>query len=173
MRKASKGSKSMKKISAKLLAGAATLRRSEDGASAIEFGLIAPIMFFSLLATIDLGMAVNERMIVDQSLRAGAEQAMYDPGAAAVKAVAANAARQAFNVDGNGGSLGNMSINVSEYCACPSLTSTPVACNTLCTSPSGGSTSPYKYYSLAGQKTYDSIIIPTMTFNSNMTVMVR
>ncbi len=158
---------------AKLLANAATLRRNDDGASAIEFGLIAPIMFFALLATIDVGMAVNERMIVDQSLRAGAEQAMYDPGAATVKAVAANAARQAFNVDGSGGSLGNMSIDVSEYCACPSLTSTPVACNALCTTASGGSTSPYKYYSLAGQKTYDSIIIPTMTFNSNMTVMVR
>jgi pilus assembly protein CpaE len=165
----------MKTITRKLLAGTATLRGNEDGASAIEFGLIAPIMFFALLATIDLGMAVNERMIVDQSLRAGAEQAMYDPGAATVKAVAANAARQAFKVDGSGGSLGNMSINVSEFCACPSSTSTPVACGSLCTSPSSGgaSTSPYKYYSLAGQKTYDSIIIPTMTFNSNMTVMVR
>ena len=158
---------------ARLLANAATLRRNDDGASAIEFGLIAPIMFFALLATIDVGMAVNERMIVDQSLRAGAEQAMYDPGAATVKAVAANAARQAFNVDGTGGSLGNMSINVSEYCACPSLTSTPVTCNSLCTTAAGGSTSPYKYYNLTGQKTYDSIIIPTMTFNSNMTVMVR
>ena len=163
----------MKITTTKMLASAATLRKNDDGASAIEFGLIAPVMFFALLATIDLGMAVNERMIVDQSLRAGAEQAMYDPGAATVKAVAANAARHAFKVDGSGGSLGNMSINVSEYCACPSLTSTPVSCTSLCTSPSGGSTSPYKYYSLAGQKTYDSIIIPTMTFNSNMTVMVR
>ena len=158
---------------ARLLANAATLRRNDDGASAIEFGLIAPVMFFALLATIDIGMAVNERMIVDQSLRAGAEQAMYDPGAETVKAVAANAARQAFAVDGTGGSLGNMSINVTEYCACPSAASTPVACNSLCTTAAGGSTSPYKYYSLAGQKTYDSIIIPTMTFNSNITVMVR
>lgn len=163
----------MKSTLTRLLGRAASLRRNEDGSSAIEFGLITPILFFALLATIDIGMAVNERMIVDQSLRAGAEQAMYDPGAASVKAVAANAARQAFNVDGNGGSLGEMSINVSEFCACPSLTSTPVACNALCTTDAGGSTAPYKYYSLAGQKTYDSIIIPAMTFNSNMTVMVR
>jgi pilus assembly protein CpaE len=163
----------MKKITNKLLGSAANLRRSEGGASAIEFGLIAPLLFFSLLATIDIGMAVNERMIVDQALRAGAEQAMYDPGASAVNAVAANAARQAFTVDGSGGSLGDMTVNVTEFCACPSMTSTPVACNSICTTSAGGSAAPYKYYSLAAQKTYDSIIIPAMTFSSNMTVMVR
>lgn len=163
----------MKCAMTRLLGSVADLRKSDDGSSAIEFGLIAPILFFSLLATIDIGMAVNERMIVDQSLRAGAEQAMYDPGAATVKTVATNAARHAFKVDGSGGSLGDMSINVQEFCACPSLTSAQVACNAICTTDAGGSTAPYKYYSLAGEKTYDSIIIPAMTFNSSLTVMVR
>lgn len=42
-----------------------------------------------------------------------------------------------------------------------------------CTTAAGGSTLPYKYYSVTGQKTYDSIVIPTMTFNPTMSVMVR
>jgi pilus assembly protein CpaE len=151
----------------------ASLQSKEDGVAAIEFALFTPILFFSLLATIDIGMAVNERMIVDQALRAGAEQAMYDPGASIVETVAEDAARQAFTVDGTGGSLGAMTVNVTEFCACPSATSTAVACSTTCTTAAGGTTSPYKYYTLAGQKTYNSIIIPSMTFNSTMTVLVR
>lgn len=152
---------------------AASLKSSEDGVAAIEFSLIAPILFFSLLATIDAGMAINERMVVDQALRAGAEQAMYDPGAPAVESVARDAARQAFSVDGSGGSLGNMSVNVVEFCTCPAASGIQVACSALCTAPSGDQSVPYKYYRLSGQKTYQSIIIPAMTFNSEMTVQVR
>lgn len=146
----------------------AAFRSRDDGVAAIEFGLFSPILFFSLLATIDIGMAVNERMIVDQALRAGAEQAMYDVGATGVQTVAEDAAKQAFSVGGSGGSLGAITVNVTRYCACPGSTA-QVACSTVCT----GSVSPYQYYDLSAQKTFDGIIIPSMTFNSNMTVMVR
>ena len=151
----------------------ATLRSNEDGVAAIEFGLFTPILFFSLLASIDIGMAVNERMIVDQALRAGAEQAMYDPGSAVVATVAQDAARQAFEVNGSGGSLGPMTVNVAEFCACPSATGVQVACSSTCTTLAGGAVAPYKYYTLTGQKTYNSIIIPAMTFSPSMTVMVH
>ena len=152
---------------------AATIGTNEDGASAIEFGLVTPILFFSLLAVIDVGMAVNERIIVGQALRAGAEQAMYDPGVATVETVAKDAARQAFTFDETGGSLGEMSITVTQFCQCPGATSIQVPCSVTCTLDTGGETSPYKYYNLTGQKTYKSIIIPEMTFNSDIKVMVR
>ena len=142
--------------------------RSDSGSSAVEFALVAPVLFFSLLASIDVGLAVNERMIVDQALRAGAEQAMADPGATAVKSVAEYAAMQSFSVGESGGPLGEISITVNEYCACPATT-TNVSCSITCSS--GGN--PYRFYDLSATKTYNSMIIPEMTFNSNMTVQVR
>ena len=160
---------SMKKLRKKVVA----LKSGEDGTSAIEFGLITPILFFSLLAVIDVGMAVNERIIVGQALRAGAEQAMYDPGVSVVETVAKDAARQAFTVDESGGSLGEMSVTVTEVCECPGSAGVQVSCSATCTLSSGGEASPYKYYDLSGQKTYESIIIPEMTFNSDIRVMVR
>ena len=151
----------------------AKLKSQDDGVAAIEFGLFTPVLFFSLLATIDVGMAVNERMLVDQALRAGAEQAMYDPGSSTVQSVVEDAGRLAFNVNGSGGSLGTMTVTVTEYCACPSASTVQVSCSTTCTTSAGGAEAPYKYYTVAGQKTYDSIVIPAMTFNSTMTVQVR
>ena len=144
------------------------LTKCESGSSAVEFALIAPVLFFSLLASVDIGLAVNERMIVDQALRAGAEQAMADPGATTVKSVAEYAAMQSFSVGGSGGSLGEISIAVNDYCACPG-TSVSVSCSGTC---SGGG-NPYRFYDLSATKTYSSMIIPEMTFNSNMTVQVR
>lgn len=36
----------------------AAWRRSEDGASAVEFALFAPVLFLALLATADIGLAL-------------------------------------------------------------------------------------------------------------------
>jgi hypothetical protein len=51
-------------------------RLGEDGVSAVEFALIAPILFLSLLAMVDVGFAIHERMTIDHVLRAGAQEAM-------------------------------------------------------------------------------------------------
>ena len=55
----------------------------------------------------------------------------------------------------------------------PSTINVEVSCSSLCTTSAGGNTAPYKYYKLAGEKTYQSIIIPAMTFNAEMKVQVR
>jgi Flp pilus assembly protein TadG len=49
-------------------------RLGEDGVSAVEFALIAPILFLSLLAMVDVGFAIHERMTIDHVLRAGAQE---------------------------------------------------------------------------------------------------
>ena len=144
------------------------MKSREDGTSAIEFGLFTPILFFSLLATIDIGMAINERILMDQALRAGAEQAMFDPGQTAVEGVVQSAARIGFKVDGSGGALGEMTVNVTEYCTCPDAPTTAISCSTACSVADS-----YKYYTIAGSKTYQSVIIPDITFNSSLKVQVR
>ena len=56
-----------------------SLRRAkgdEAGASAVEFGMFAPILLFGVLMTVDIGMALGERMEMDHIVRAGAESAM-------------------------------------------------------------------------------------------------
>ena len=55
-------------------------RRSEAGVSAVEFALFAPILFFALVAAVDVGLAEYERMTIDHVLRAGAQSAMVDQG---------------------------------------------------------------------------------------------
>ena len=55
--------------------------------------------------------------------------------------VAKDAARQAFKVDGTGGSLGEMTITVTQFCQCPGAT-IQVPCSATCTLSSGGEASP-------------------------------
>jgi len=50
--------------------------RAEDGASAIEFALILPILVTMLLSTADFALAINQRMTMQHILRVGAQTAM-------------------------------------------------------------------------------------------------
>ena len=45
------------------------LVRSEDGVSAVEFALFAPILFFGLLSAVDIGFALHERMTIDHAAK--------------------------------------------------------------------------------------------------------
>lgn len=65
--------------------GARTLRafhrfmRATSGVSAIEFALIVPILALMLVAMLEIGRGIQNRMMIDSVLRAGAHVAMQ-PG---------------------------------------------------------------------------------------------
>lgn len=66
--------------------GARTLRafhrfmRATSGVSAVEFALIIPILALMLVAMLEIGRTIHNRMVIDSVLRAGAHVAMPPPG---------------------------------------------------------------------------------------------
>ncbi len=156
------------RFSLKALAG--RFRREDKGVAAMEFGLVAPILFFGLLSAIDIGLAVNERMDVNHVLRAGAEAAINKSDEADVLAIMAATAQQNMTVDLNGqGAPTDLSLSVDQYCACPDATEVAVACSTVCT----GDVPTYVYYQIDGSKTYSGMFIPDISFSPSIRVQIR
>lgn len=138
-------------------------RGSEDGVSAVEFGLFAPILFISLLAMVDLGLAFSERMTIDHVLRAGAQEAMKDPGADRVRQVLDATAAKNF-APGVGAPVLTVDYPI---CACPD--GVPVACSTTCPGPTATSI----FYHLQGTKDYEGMILPRINLGPTIQVQIR
>lgn len=126
------------------------LIRHEEGAAAIEFGLVAPILTLGVLVATDLGRAEYERMTIDHTLRSAAQYAMADPGEAAVCQRVLSLAQKHFDVGTacTGGETAPLKVKVSRYCACPTAPETPVLCSADCNADHT-----YVYYNLTGRKT--------------------
>lgn len=153
-----------------LWARLARWRGCEDGVSAVEFALFAPILFFALVAAVDLGLAEYERMTLDHALRAGAQSAMADQGPDAVLKVVQNTASKNFTLaDETTQTAGAVSIAVRRFCACAENTAVEVACSTTCS----GSAPTFVYYRLSGTKIYDGMIMPDITLSPAVQVQVR
>lgn len=131
-----------------------TFRRRQDGVSAVEFALIAPVMIGALLGMVDVGMAIGERMSIDHVVRAAAQVAISDPGAATVQQVLEDL------------SAGKGYIVVADYyCPCPG----DEACAEPCTDPAG-----HTGYLLRAETTYVSMITPLeIPMESVVRVQVR
>ena len=73
--------------------GAAALR-GRKGVSALEFGLVAPVLILVLLGAFDLGNALQQSIRLESAARAGAQHAFAYPGdeAGITAAVRANLA---------------------------------------------------------------------------------
>jgi Flp pilus assembly protein TadG len=154
------------------------LRRNDDGVAATEFSLVAPILFFCCLATVDVGMALNERMTIDHVLRAGAQSAMTNPGEAKVRDVMEETAKGSnFTVNVVSStdnahataSTESLTIAVERYHACPDNPDAKVPANSC----AGPDPSTYTYYRMTAAKIYEAMILPNITFAPAMTVQVR
>ncbi len=141
-------------------------RASEDGVSAVEFALFAPILFTSLLVMVDVGFALYERMTIDHVLRAGAQEAMNDPGKARVQAVLdATAAESFLPADVPIFKVNDLK---DPWCECPDNEGVYVTCATTCSGPTATSI----YYTLEGKTTYDGIFM-SLDLASAVEVQVR
>ncbi|HUF57609.1 MAG TPA: TadE/TadG family type IV pilus assembly protein [Thermohalobaculum sp.] len=145
---------------------AACLRRfvrDEHGVSAIEFALLAPFLFFAAAATLDLGLALYERMTMDRLLRGGAQAAMSDPGAAAVRTVVEASAEDDFAPGVE------FTLTVERYCACPADTGVAV----VCTNPCADGGAPGIFYRLEGAREYPGMVLPAMALEAEAKVQIR
>ena len=150
------------------------LQRAEDGVSAIEFALFAPILVFLVLATVDLGRALTERISMGHVIRSGAQVAMRDPGAEEVQTVLETTADRNFAVASSDADntfvMGEpISLSVERFCACPDAVDTAVACSTICP----GETPTFIYYRMSAEKDFSGILARNIPLGSSAQVQVR
>lgn len=142
-------------------------RKDEQGIAAIEFAALAPVLVTMVIASMDLSGALAERMALGHAMRSGAQVAIADPGTAPVLAAMKGAAPD-FTT-GTTADAGTLALNVSRVCACPDTPTTYVACTTVCTN----SQATFISYRLTGEKVYDAILVPDMTFADVLEVQIR
>lgn len=152
-----------------VLAGARRARgfaRDEAGVSAVEFALVAPMIFFSLLAMFDVGIALRERIQLDHVLRSGAQAAMRDAGQAAVLDTLKKTVCGGTSTDC--GALADVSFEPEPvpFCICPT-TGVKDACTGTC------AVRPQKFYELSASKSYAGVFLPQFDFAPKVLVEVR
>lgn len=145
--------------------------RDDAGVSAVEFALLAPMLVFALLATVDMGLALTERMTIGHILRAGAQGATEDVGITSVDRILRTTATKNMPVAAAGttGDDSSLALTVSRICSCPGQPSVAVACSATCT----GSAPTQIFYALSGQKTYAGLILPRFSQSRSLQVQVR
>lgn len=74
-----------------------TRRRSEDGAAAVEFALVVPLLLVVMLAIIDFGWIFNQQLRLTEAAREGARYYAIHSSESTAKA---NAEARATNVAG-------------------------------------------------------------------------
>ena len=131
---------------------------SEQGASAIEFALLAPVLIIALLGTVDVGRALTEQMTLGSLLRTGAQSAIAGGDASAIDRVL----RAATDDD-------SVSVTVAPFCACPEGPQTAVECSTTCPGPAPTAI----FYSLAAEKAFSGIFLPDRLLSRSVQVQVR
>ncbi len=143
--------------------------RDEAGVSAVEFGLVAPMIFFSLLAMIDVGFALRDRMQLDHFLRSGAQAAMRDAGEGAVldtlRRTVCNES-ETYPICADLASVAFLP-EPDRYCICPTTGTQDTSCTSTC------AVQPQKFYKLSAAKSYNGIFLPQMDFAPSVLVEVR
>lgn len=145
--------------------------RENDGVSATEFALLAPLLIFCILAMADLGLAISERMTIGHILRAGAQSATEDVGLARVDLLLRATAAKNMTVAAAAaaGTDTSLALTVRRICACATQPSVELACSTTC-----AQNAPTQiYYILSGTKTYAGLILPRFSQSKSLEVQVR
>lgn len=155
----------------KRAAGAlARLRRSESGVSAVEFALLAPVLVLGALGTADAGLAIYQKMMIEQALRAGAHMAVRGADGTEIRAVLEEVASENFALAGDPESgTDGLTIGVGSYCGCPGDTIVQVSCTAVCESGLAADS----YYSLTGTKSFDGVMLPPFTLSGTLDVIAR
>ena len=149
---------------------AGRLLRCTAGVSAIEFALLAPVLILGAFATVDVGRAIYERMMIGQSLRAAAQLAMQGADANQVHDVLREVASENFVISVDGSiQEGPLSTSVQPDCACPGETFVQLDCTSVCDSGIGAR----KFYRLSASKTFQAVLLPDFGLGGSVAVMAR
>lgn len=143
--------------------------RREDGVSAVEFSLLAPVLVIGGISTVDAGMAVYDKMMITQVLRAGAHSAINAESEAAMLTILQQTAGDNFTIADDTPEIGELSVDVVSYCVCPSDMTTQVDCTTVCT----GGIDTNEFYRLSAITEFNSVILPNFTLSGSIDVIAQ
>jgi pilus assembly protein CpaE len=118
--------------------------RHRGGASAVEFGLIAPVLAIALLGIAELGQIVYQRTDMHGALRSGGQ---YVLNGGRDLAVAREIVVRSWT-----GMPEDAVVEATRYCMCSAVAH---ACN----SPCGGGSVPEAYVSLSARATLGGIVV--------------
>lgn len=141
----------------------------ERGVSAVEFALLAPFLVVGVFSTVDAGMAVYDKMMITQVLRAGAHSAIGAQSEAAVLTILQDTAADNFTVVAGTPGAGELGVSVNSYCICPEAMATPVDCTAACTAGA----SPNEFYDLAATLEFDGVMLPAFTLSGEIAVIAQ
>jgi pilus assembly protein CpaE len=145
----------------------ARLRRCVAGVSAVEFAILAPVLVLGTFGMIDTGMAIYERMMMNQVLRAGAHPALQGANDTVVLAVLEETAADNFTVADGEAAADELELDVETSCACPGDADASAMCGAPCDS---GATA-LRFYRLTASKTFQGVILPEFTLFYSLEVM--
>jgi Flp pilus assembly protein TadG len=136
------------------------------GVAAIEFSIVAPLLIFMLVGTIDAGTAIYRKMQVQNAVHAGTQYAMIN----------------GFNASGITTAItsaSNMAVNSSpapqQFCGCPSMSGVAsIGCSSTCP----GGSSPGTYVTISAQAYYNTLfryplVTDQLSFNTQVTVRIQ
>jgi pilus assembly protein CpaE len=145
----------------------AQLFRSTSGVSAAEFAIMSPVLVLACFGMVDIGMAVYERMMINQVLRAGAQPAFQGMNDSVVLTVLQETAAENFTVAEGEATGDELEVGVNSYCACPGDVAVGVGCGSTCESGSVA----FRLFRLTASKAYEGVILPEFTLSGSLEVM--
>lgn len=143
------------------------LVRSSAGVSAVEFAILSPFLVLGCFGMVDTGMAVYERMMISQVLRAGAQPAFQGFNDAVVLTVLEETAAENFTVAAGEATGDEVAVGVESHCACPGDAAVGVACGSTCESGSVA----FRLYRLTAEKQFVGVILPDFRLSGSLEVM--
>jgi len=140
---------------------------AKRGLAAIEFAVIAPVMAMMVMCAVDLGLAINRHMQVEDAAQAGAQYAALHGFNSTSISSAVTSATSWTGI--------SASPAPTEFCGCPGATSiTTATCGSTCASGNIAAV----YVTVGARGTYSTIVpypvIPsTFAFASKSTVRIQ
>lgn len=133
-----------------------------EGASTVEFAIVAPVLIFAVLSMADIGLAIHQVFRIDQAMRNGVEAALSDPGEAPVKAVLKRTYAP-------GAAPPDDMWDVDRRCECPGGGGVECGSFTIC----AGERAAGIFYDITGSRIYEGILIPDRALRRTASVQVR
>jgi pilus assembly protein CpaE len=144
--------------------------RCAAGVSAIEFALVAPVLVIGAFSTADVGMAVHERMMIGQALRAGAQLAMTGASDADIREALQSVAAENFAASWEGtAEQDSLVLDVESYCICPGETIEEVDCAVTC----DAGASARRVIRLSARKMFHGVMLPEFPISASVDVLAE